>query len=168
MIMTNRLLITLTLLLAFAAPALAQTSITTTTLSDAMTVPTPGRQTIAVASATGITANSTFLYIDGGVYQVNVVSGLNITVTNTQRPMTHLTSARVYVVPIAAQIGLDPVGSCIRGTGGTFPAYSPYTLMFNTSNGNIWWCGGAAGSRTWRGANPYSVGWPSGDPPQTP
>lgn len=163
----KRFLIFITLLLALASPALAQTSITTTTLAAAMTQPTVGRQVITVNSATGITANTTFLFIDGSFYQVNAVSGTSITVTNTQRPSTHLTSATVYVVPTGAQISLDPVGSCIRGTAGSFPQYSPFTLMFNTTTGNIAVCRGALGSRTWQVLSPYAVQL-SADPPQTP
>lgn len=168
----KNLTIALTLLLAvLVAPftASAQTSITTTTLTNAITT-LATRQNIVVNSATGIVASSTFLYIDGSVYQVNAVSGTTITVTNTFAPYTHNASVTVYVVPIAAQISRDPVGSCLRSTAGPFPQYSPFTLMFNTQNGNVAACRGASGSRVWVITNPYCNAGTgcSGNPPQTP
>ena len=163
----NRLFLLLALLLALALPAAAQTAITTTTLTNAISAPVVGRQVIVVGSATGITAGSTFLFIDGSFYEVNVVSGTNITVTNTARPSTHLASATVYVVPIDAQVGLDPVGSCIRSTAGRPPQYSPYTLMFNPNTGSVSYCRGALGSRTWANTSPYAQQF-STAPPITP
>lgn len=164
----KRLTILLTLLLVLVAvPVGAQTSITTTTLTNAISSPSVGRQVIVVGANTGMSVGSTFLYIDGAIYQINVISGTSITVTNSARPSTHLANATVYVVPIAAQVGLDPIGSCIRGTTGVAPQYSPYTLLFNSTNGHIAWCGGALGSRTWTIISPYAV-QVSTDPPQTP
>lgn len=168
--MQTRFFIFIALLVALMVPsrALAQTSITTTTLSAAITAPAVvGNFTITVASATGMSAG-TILYIDGSVYRVVSVSGTTITVTNTFMPATHLTSATVYIVPLAAQIGRNPVGSCLRSTAGQFPAYSPYALMFNLTTGDVAACRGGLGSRTWVITNPYSVGAPSNNPPQTP
>lgn len=167
---------TLTILCALLAVLLApftasaQTSITTTTLTNAITQPNTGRQNIVVGSATGITAGATFLYIDGSVYTVNAVSGTTVTVTNTYQPATHNASVTVYIVPLAAQLGRDPVGSCIRGTAGTAPQYSPFTLMFNTQNGNVARCGVSGTTYTWRITNPYcnAAGSCSATPPQTP
>lgn len=147
----------------------AQTSINVPTLSNAITT-LATRQDIVVSSATGIAVNSTFLWIDGSVYQVNAISGTTITVTNTFRPATHNASVNVYVVPVGAQLGLDPVGSCIRGTGGRPPQYSPYTLMFNFTTGRIAACRIHvldAGKFNWRLTSPYDAGTPSDDPPQT-
>lgn len=154
------------LVLGLAVGAQAQTSITTTTLSAAITNASPTTITITVASATGMAANG-ILYIDGSVYRIQSVSGTTITVSTVYRPATHLTSATVYIVPVAAQMGLNPVGSCIRGTAGAFPAYSPYTLMFNLSTGDVGACRGSLGSRIWVLTNPYSVGAASNNPPQT-
>lgn len=162
----KRILTLIPLLLVMAAPAMAQTSITTTTLSAAITSPAPTSKSITVASATGISVG-TILYIDGEVFRVTAVSGTTLTVLTQNRPATHLTSATVYVVPVGAQIGLNPVGSCIRGTAGAFPAYSPYTLMFNLADGSVWRCAGTLGSRAWVGTSPYAVQM-SGNPAQTP
>lgn len=168
----KRLILLCALLIASVSPAAAQTSITTTTLTNAITgSSTVGQFNIVVGSATGITANSTYLYIDGSVYRVNAVSGTTITVTSVALPATHNASVTVYVVPIAAQAGHDPVGSCIRGTAGAFPQYSPYTIMFNAGNGNMYTCrDSGSGVFVWRITNPYcnTGGSCSGAPPQTP
>ncbi len=161
------ILLLFALLCVLPSMAGAQTSITTTTLSVAISAPNTGSQVITVASATGISVG-TILYVDGSVYRVLAVSGTSVTVINTYRPATHLTSATVYVVPLAAQVGLNPIGSCIRSTAGVPPQYSPYTLMFNLITGDVARCAGTLGSRTWVLTNPYSVGSPSGAPPQTP
>lgn len=164
--MTIRLITIGALLLTLGAvPVAAQTSITSTTLAAAVTDPAPTAKNISVTSATGMVANG-ILYIDGAVYQILSVNGTTIRVINQERPATHLTSAVVYVVPVAAQIGLNPVGSCIRGSG-QVPQYSPYTLMFNLSTGDIASCRGGLGSRAWVITNPYQVQL-SSNPPQTP
>lgn len=163
----TRIFILLALLLAAALPVAAQTAITTTTLTNAISAPIVGRQVIVVGSASGMVVGSTFLYIGGATYQIDVISGLNITVTNSARPSTHLASATVYVVPIDAQVGLDPIGSCIRSTAGRPPQYANYTLIFNPNTGTVSYCGGALGSRRWVNTSPYAVQF-STTPPITP
>lgn len=164
----TKTLIALLLFVAASGSAFAQTAITQTTLSVAITGnPVSGAsQVITVSSATGMAANG-ILWIEGSIYRISSVSGTSITVINTYLPATHLTSAVVYVVPVGAQMGINPTGSCIRGTAGTFPAYSPYTLMFNTSDGSIAMCRGGVGSRTWLLGtfNKYN---PTANPPTTP
>lgn len=164
-----RCCLALLLLLAIGSSVSAQTSITTTTLTNAITTRAT-RQSIVVGATTGMTAGSTFLYIDGSIYQINSVdSSTGVTVTNTYYPATHLASVTIYVVPLGAQIGRNPVGSCIRSTAGGPPQYSPYTLMFNTQTGDVAACrGGTLGSRSWVLTNPYSVGGASNNPPQSP
>lgn len=155
-------------LVSVASAASAQTSITTTTNSVAITNTGVGQFTITVASTAGMAANG-ILYIDGSVYRVvSVNSATSVTVISQYFPATHLVTSTVYLVPVGAQMGKNPVGSCIRGTGGQFPLYSPYTLMFNLSTGDVGRCWGAVGSRRWIISNPYAVGAPSNDPPQTP
>jgi hypothetical protein len=172
MTMKKPLLLVALLAAVLCAPftASAQTAITTTTLTNAITQPQTGQQNIVINSATGVVAGSTFLYIDGSVYTVNAVSGTTITVTNTYKPATHNASVVVHVVPIAAQLGSDPVGSCIRSAAGKAPQYSPFTLMFNTQNGNIARCAlTSVGVYNWRIVNPFCnvAGSCSGNPPQT-
>lgn len=167
----KNLTITFALLLALlclAPAAQAQTAITATTLNGAMVVGqgSPTTQTVTVTSATGMAVNG-ILWIEGSVYRITAVSGTSITILNTYAPASHLTLAVVYVVPVAAQIGLDPTGSCIRGTAGLFPFYSPFTLMFNTSNGHIAICRGNLGSRTWAIVS-FNQVQPTANPPTTP
>lgn len=146
----------------------AQQAITQTTLSAAMPAgaAAPTTQQITVTSATGMTVGAV-LWIEGSVYRISAISSTTITVVTQYMPASHLTSAIVYVVPIQAQISLDPTGSCIRGTTGTFPAYSPYTLMFNTENGHIASCRGSLGSRTWL-ITMFTAPVTSTNPPVTP
>lgn len=167
----NRLFIFCALVLALlvgSAPATAQTAIATTTISAAITQAAPQQFNITVASATGIAAGG-ILWIDGSVYRVasTYASGTTVPVITTYRPATHLTSAVVFLIPLGAQMGQNPVGSCLRSTAGAFPAYSPYALMFNLAQGVVAMCRGTVGSRTWFLTSPY---WPvvSSNPPQTP
>ena len=146
------------------ALASAQTSITTTTLASAVNAT---QTTIQVASATGITANTTVLFLGGAEFvTVNAVNGTNISVTRVQRGLTHNSSATVWVVPNAATVAVNPKGSCTRGTG-----LAAYTLTFNMSTGDISACRLGvlvASEYNWRTVNAYDPGTPSYAPPQTP
>ena len=127
-----------------ALPAGAQTLITTTTLSAALTNGLPMTTTITVASATGMAVNGT-LWIEGSTYRITAVSGTTITVLNQTFPATHASGARVFVVPVGAQIGPnDPVGTCTRGGTGRFPLSAQFGLYFNTFNMHIAQCAGGA------------------------
>lgn len=169
-IILRSLMLALLLVVAGLWPATlqAQTSITRTTLSQAISAGQgqPSSIDIVVASATGIQVNG-ILWIEGSIYRVQAVNGTTITVINQWAPASHLTSAGVYVVPVGAQYTVDPTGSCIRGTGGAFPLYSPYTIHFNVANGNMATCRGVEGSRTWV-LTRFIVPQASADPPQTP
>ncbi len=153
-----------------AAPftASAQTSITTTTTSAAITgLNTTQSFNITVGSATGMTVNG-ILYIDGSVYRILAIASTTITVINQYMPATHASGVTVYVVPTAAQVGIRAVGSCLRSTAGQYPAYSPYTLMFKLDTGDVGACRLDSGAvNKWVWTNPYSVGSPSNNPPQT-
>jgi hypothetical protein len=168
--------ILLALLVAFlVAPftASAQTSITTTTLTNAITTTGMGQFDIVVGSATGMTVNSTSLYIDGSVYRIVAISGTTITVINTLRPASHNASVTVWVVPSGAQVGMSAVGSCLRSTAGAYPVYSPYTFMFNLTTGDILRCravSNTSSTNIWQRTNPYceaSVSSCSTAPPAT-
>ena len=165
----KRIVILLALLLVamVEAPAFAQTAITTTTITEPITSASPAAITITVAATTGFTVNG-ILYIDGSVYRILAINGLDVRVIQQRQPATHLDNAKVWVVPVGAQIGINPVGSCIRSTAGSVAqGYSPYTIMFNLSTGDMATCRGVAGSRTWYITNQYGYA-PSDDPPVTP
>ena len=168
---TNRSLLILALVLIgvglWPSSVQAQTSITTFTITEPVTSPAVGQVTLTVSANTGMAVNGV-LYVDGTVYRVTSISGTSVGVISIYQPATHLDNAQGFVVPVAAQVGLNPKGSCIRSTAGPVPQYSPYTLMFNLTTGDISYCAGGLGSRTWVTVNPYGVGAKSANPPQTP
>jgi hypothetical protein len=67
------------LLLVFAIPAaMAQATLSNTTLSAAVT--TTSNQMVVIASATGVTAGQTMLFVDKEAMFVNALSGTTATV----------------------------------------------------------------------------------------
>lgn len=135
----------LTLLLSFVAFALsgfaqtAQNTLTVTTLSAALT---QSSNSLRVASATGITAGNTLLYIEDGTSGageavfVNSVSGTTIGVTrgyNGTQANAHLSGAIVYAGAPNLFASVDPAGSCTAAT-------APATPYINIMNGNQWLC----------------------------
>ena len=99
--------------------AAAQTILTQTTLSAAVT--TTSQTFVRVASATGITATSTVLYIadgQGELMFVNSVNGTTIGVTRGSNggptASTHPSGALVFVAPPNAIATQAPTGSCTR------------------------------------------------------
>lgn len=102
----------------------AQTILTNTTLSAALT--TTNGKFITVASATGITApvtsdptKQTFLWVDKELMEVQAVSGTTITVLRGAHgtgASTHANAAFVFVIPAfkATFFGVLPNGSCTR------------------------------------------------------
>jgi hypothetical protein len=149
--MTNRSILRSAVLLALASalallPAFGQSTntnlvVTATKLSAAITSTSATRLTVALA--TGITANSTVLYITDGTggnneaVFVNSVSGTTIGVTrgyNGTQANTHLLGAVVLVGPAGAGpfVSVDPSGSCT--------AASSWTPTVNILSGNQWIC----------------------------
>jgi hypothetical protein len=125
-----------TALLCAAIPGRAQTILTPTTLSAAVTtLPT---RTIVVASATGFTAGQTDVYIDRSLYPVVSVSGTTIglgpAVSGTADG-THVSGALVWVgTPIAfnqnPRINFPNNGSCKRSD-------ELYLPLINVATGTI-------------------------------
>lgn len=117
--------------------AFAQTALTATTLSAAIT---SSQRQVVVASATGITAGNTMLYIDNEAMSVNAVSGTTITVGPRggmgTKASGHISGAMVLAGPPPAFIQYDPAGfACTAGQG-----LSLYTPVVNVTNGNQWLC----------------------------
>lgn len=130
------------LALLLCLPAFGQTAMTTTTLSAA--VSSTSTTTIRVASATGITAGSTMLYIEDGTggasageaLFVNSVNGTAIGVTRGYYGTyanTHISGALVFVGPPNAFNVIDPTGACTA-------ANTPFTPYLNVKTGNQWLC----------------------------
>ena len=122
-------------------PAVAQTTVTKTTLSRALN---NSATTLYVASATGITGFSqgqptTWLFIDKEFLAVYAVSGTTVTVQRAQgggsAADAHANSSVVWVGPYNAFRQQDPLGGAC--TSGNLP-YLPWIAV---PTGNIWNCG---------------------------
>jgi hypothetical protein len=130
--MTMNLITLLLILTTFAFGA--TNTLTTTTLASAVT-DTSG-QIISVAAATGITANTTQIYVDYELMSVNSVSGTQIKVRRGAAgtvATTHASGAVVYVGLNGYFSFYDRGGSCTAATEWVLP-------VINTTNGNIWNC----------------------------
>lgn len=146
----KKILFTLLVVLALAAPVSAQTSLTSTTLSSAVT---NSQSFVVVASATGVAVGGA-LYVDHELMKVTAVSGTRITVTRQQAPAAHAASSTVIVVPVAAvPLALTTVdprpGACTMSNYQFLP-------IINTDSGNVWLCrfiGTAVTSRVWAATN---------------
>lgn len=151
--MKSILRFSLALLLAgVASPLFAQTELTHTTLSAAVT--TPSATSVRVADATGIAVNTTVLIVDQEVMAVVAVSGTVITVQRGAagtRANPHASAAVVTISVARATLSVDPVGPCTAGTvygPGAQPSDSMEPL-FNTVNGTWWRCR----SSVWNGSS---------------
>ncbi|HEY1800085.1 MAG TPA: hypothetical protein VGG46_04045 [Terriglobales bacterium] len=120
--------------LAVLAPSAdAQTLLTTTTLSAAIS--SSATTHIVVASASGITAGSTVLYIadsgsTGEAVFVNAVNGTTLTVQRGYQTLgsaaPHASGTVVFVGPaIAFSVTVQPTGSCSRTSIGINNNYLP-------------------------------------------
>jgi hypothetical protein len=93
----------------------AQTMLTQTTLSSAIS--STSTTTVVVASATGITATSTVIFVDQEAMFVNAVNAKTLSVTrgyNGTQAGTHLSSSAVFIGPPFAFAYQAPNGSCTR------------------------------------------------------
>lgn len=146
---TNRILPFLALA-AFASVMHAQTNLTQTTLSSAISA-TSGQ--IAVASGTGIlnpsgvTGNvfampqQTELYVDGEAMLVTGVSGTTVNVVrgaSSTVASTHASGAVVWVATPNQLFTLSPQGSCTAAN-----TVNPY---INVLSGQFWFCDSTTGN----------------------
>ncbi len=147
----KKTLFVLSLVLAMAISAFGQATaanllLTATSLSAAVT--STNTTVFRVASATGITANSTVLYVDDGTggngeaVFVNAVNGTAISVTrgyNGSHAAQHLSGSVVLAGAPAAFVSKDPSGSCTAAN-----AYTPTVNILGGANGqkggNQWIC----------------------------
>lgn len=118
--------------------------LTATSLSSAIT--STSATTLRVASATGITANNTVLYIEDGpggngeAVFVNSVSGTAIGVTrgyNGTQANMHLSGSVVLAGLPPAFVTVDPSGSCTAAS-----SYTPTVNILGGANGQV-------GGRQW-------------------
>lgn len=133
----KKILIACALLLTLASVSmLAQTNpATSTTLSAAIA---DGATTvIRVTSATGLTAGTTGIYVDGEYMNVQAVSGTQITVTRGQLGTVgraHRSGVTVIKGPLAMFTTVD------AGPGTCPSVPNPYLVSVNVVSGNVWWC----------------------------
>lgn len=145
--------------LLLAAPLSAQTVLTSTTLSAAMT-DTAGR-TMNVTSATGFAAPGTgaalvYALIDREIVAIRTVTSTLIGVSRGQqstRATTHQSGATVWVIPPGALYSNIPSGQCTRTT---LP-YVPYVVGggpgLGAEIGTLWDCLGVTTAGQWVNTN---------------
>lgn len=129
-----RSLLGVVLLLAMSSLVNAQTALTSTTLSSAVT--TVNGKTIVVASATGFTAGTTVAFVDRELMNVVAVSGTTITVARGMvgtRGATHASGATIYVGAPSYFNSYDKGGSCTSTNEVVLP-------QINVVNGRRWNC----------------------------
>jgi hypothetical protein len=134
--------------LALALPnfALAQTTMSFTTLSAAVAV---GDAEVNLTSASDVTAATntvnTVLFVDREAMDVISVTGTRVSVHRSRNGSlltAHASGATVYLGAPAAFATADPVGPCAAATSGYAPRIVP-------STGNLWECYGSV----WTQAN---------------
>ena len=132
--MKQLFLVLVAALLVAVSTSWAQATLTSTTLSAAVT--SASATTIRVASATGFTANTTMAYLDKEAVPVTAVNGLLISVVRGAygtRATTHTSGQTVYVGPMNYFTTYDRNGSCTSTSELVLP-------LINVSNGNIFRC----------------------------
>lgn len=141
----KRIFLLLVLSTLIAAPGLAQTDITTTTLSAALDAEST---TLVVASNSGIAVGD-IMVIDKEGMRVRTISGTTITVVRGQGSRTdnHANSALVYHEVPDAFIATDRAGTCTAGS--EYPNYEP---LINLHTGNSFVCSNSTWYRTELGA----------------
>ena len=146
----KKTILILSFVLALASFAFSQatgTSYLLTSTKLAAAVSTSSTTTFTVASATGITANNTILFVDDGTggnneaVFVNAVSGTQISVTrgyNGTQSRPHLTGSVVLAGRPTQFYSVDPSGSCT--------ASSTVTPYVNIMSGKQWICSSISSS----------------------
>lgn len=145
----RRIVLTLIVTLSLVAPAFAQTYLTSTTNSAAISA---SASSFVVASATGIAAGGA-LYINREYMSVRSVSGTTITVVRGQAGTTanaHGASQTVIIIPAAAiptvVTLVDPAPT--SGVGSCTASANQYLPIINVGNGNLWLCRYTAAAQT--------------------
>ena len=141
----QRYLIAAVISLALFLPNLlsAQTLLTFTSFSSAVT--STSTTTVAVTSATGITAGSTALFANGEMMFVNAVNGTTLSVGRGYfgtRAVTHSTTNVVWVGPPNAFQFANPegypAGTCTRSNQLYLPWINTYSGQISDCLGGVW------------------------------
>lgn len=137
-------------LVLLAGTAQAQTTLTNTTLSAALTG--AADQTMTIASATGWTATTsaaqTYALINREVVGVRSLSGTLVGITRGQfgtRATGHTSGQKVWFIP-AGSIAIgnsDRAGACSTAGSADFSQDGRTVPVFNTVSGNTFYCLGS-------------------------
>lgn len=163
--MKRILIVALALLTLAAVPVSAQTYLTNTTLSAAISTPTattPADACFNVASATTAAVGGA-VYIDKEMISITSVSGTRICGTRGSQgtnATTHNSGANVLIAPVAALTGALPAFTQLNGralAGSCNPANYRYLPIVDTDSGNIHlcWAKSATYGRIWSFTNLY-------------
>lgn len=149
-----RVVLSLVFALALSVTASAQTYLSTTTLTNAVTAT---QNTVVLGSATGLAVGAG-LYVDREFMTVRSVSSLTVTVNRGQGGTvanSHTASRTVILIPAAAIPTVvsrtDP--GPIFGTGGCTVSSQPYWPLINVQNGNVWVCRWVSNTRVFAATN---------------
>lgn len=157
----KKLILTLLVALSLAVPVSAQTFLTNTTLSNAVTTTTETRWVLA--SATGVEVGGQ-LFVDTELVTVTAISGTTVTVTRFGRPGAHASGAVVFVATKAqSQTNFLPHSAALRSGVCSYStvsfnatALAGMTLPFvDTDTGDMYGCrrNGSGGSWVWNVTN---------------
>jgi hypothetical protein len=149
--MKNTLIITLAMLF-LGVSAFAQTILPNTTLSAAVT--SSGKQVI-VASATGLTANVSKIYVDRELMDVQVISGTNLTVGRGMggtKAAAHASAALVFVGQPQWFTVTNPMGSCTRTNELALPKINVIEGIISDCLGGQWVNGDARQTQRYLGS----------------
>lgn len=136
----KKILLTLVVALSMVAPAWAQTYLTTTTTSAAISAGVVPGQTIVVASATDIEVNGS-LFIDHELMGVSAVSGTRITVSRTFNPTAHVSGSRVIVAKASQKAAVFLAHEAtVRLVGACTASQQNFLPKVDTVLGNVYLC----------------------------
>lgn len=145
---TKTLILSLSaLVLCFAMPAFAQTFMSTTTLSSAITTPTASvspSDLVYVASATNMVAGQTLIYVDNEAMTVTAISGTTLTVFRGYQSQAHIhaSGALVWYGPannFFSQSALNtPSGQCTRSAERVIPYINLSSGIIADCLGGTW------------------------------
>lgn len=150
-----RVVLGLVVALLLSISASAQTYLSTTTLTNAVSAT---QTTVVLASTTGL-ASGAAIYLDRELMTVRSVSSLTVTVVRGQAGTvanSHTAARTVILIPAAAVAAnvisaVDPSG--LAGVGGCSPSAYQYLPIINVTNGNVWSCRWVSNVRVWAATN---------------
>ena len=159
--MKTRILILVALVTLAAVPVSAQTFLTNTTLSSAVSSTSQDRW--VVASATGMEVGGS-LYVDQELVTIRAISGTTISVNRFQKPMLHASGAVVFIATKAQAVSNFLTcsaalrsGACSFSTSYANPtALAGLTLpIVDTDTGDMYNCrrNGTGGTWVWNVTN---------------